>query len=251
MAVLVCCPRCGAPHRIAASLTRFTCDYCQGLAEVSGSPGVEELVVPLIASPVAAQDQARRALLLAGARRFRIHVEPPRSVAMWQIVSRAGEEHVLPAPADALPGARLLRLPAAPLVQRGDPRAAGLEPLPQPGVDLPHALAAARAAFEEPEAPIEAARLVWLSVAPLTVETSGATVRGFYLAGAERVLLEPLPDAALQPPVDGRRVQFLAAFLTLSLLAGVAVHDPAWRAAAGGCLLGAGLLASRAGRRSL
>lgn len=252
MAILVVCPSCGAPQRVAPSLTRFTCSACQGLAELDPRLVEEHLVVAQLPRPDRALEEARRALSAAWVTEAEFDARPAVQVPVWQIVSSAGEEHVVVAGEPGLPNASLLRLPTAPVLRRDDPRATGFEPLPAPAVDRAAAIDAARASFAEPEAPLASIRLLWVGAIPLHIRTRAGAVDGWAIGGTERVVLPPLPAGAAGSRVAHGRVQALGAYLLACVGWGMAApFGIGLRALGVAVLLGAALITWRvAGGRS-
>jgi hypothetical protein len=241
VARIVACPHCGAPHRTVGAQTEITCDYCRSLVIVARDLTVEELVVPAAADRQLAYEAAAAWLQNEGVQVQRIVPGEARFCPLWVVSGQSGEEHHLPARDDAPALLHSLRLPAMPLVTRGQARAKGLEPLPEATISRADAEAAALATFRDAAPAVETVRLLWLPLVELTAFTAAGPVPGVYVAGAERLLFAPFPVGATDPPVDRSRLTLYGSFVAASWLAGVVTASPwvrGWvEAALGGTLL--------------
>lgn len=223
MAVLVRCNHCGAPHRVVAAGERFRCDYCRGWNYLQGTTGREELVCPSTTSASRIRESVLRHLQQRGLSCLSLQLEERVSLPLWQLVSQQGEELLLPAALldeTALSG---MQAPALELVPRDDPRAAA-GAIPSSAaleISREQAEATALAGFQEPDSTLETVRLIWLSLVPVRLSFRNGTVhRGFYLDGADRVLLGSLPASAGDESLRLELAVGLPGFLLICLVLG-------------------------------
>lgn len=221
MATLVRCVHCGAPHRAVSVRERFVCAYCRGSNRLESVTRHEELVCPGRRSSKDVREAVLRELQLRGLRELRVRTRESRFLPIWQLISAEGEEFLLPADMAGDSLAAGVRPPAAPLISRSDPSARDLGDLPRaPAVPREEAESAALAAFEHAEAPIESTRLLWYAVTPVELGTRVGTLRGLFLEGADKLILEAVPPAARDEPLRPELLFSLLAFLSCCLLWG-------------------------------
>lgn len=221
MAVLVRCNHCGAPHRVVAAGERFRCDYCRGWNVLEDSAGSEELVCPTTTRSARIKDSVLRHLHQLGLSCLSVKMEARVPLPVWQLVSQHGEELFLPAALRHEPVITSLQAPALHLVSRDDPKAQGIEmPASALEVSQDQAEAAALASFQESDSTLQSVRLIWLSLVPLRVRFRSGSHTGFYLDGADRVLLGSLPDAAGDEALRPELALGLTGFLVLCLVLG-------------------------------
>lgn len=227
MAVLVRCSHCGAPHRSVSARERFVCDYCKGLNILHEETSLEELICPASTPSVRILDMVRQQFLARDLPSFPAELDPPRLLPVWQIVSREGEECLVAAALRELPMVEALRPPALPLVSKAEALLMGQERTALP-LEIPReeAEATALASFDDGDALLEAVRLIWLPVVTLRVKTPAGTVRGLYLEGADRLLLEPVPSSAGDEAARPAWIIALAALFAMDLVLGRGLH--AW-----------------------
>lgn len=243
MAQVVHCQQCGAAHRPVYGQTRFACEWCGAQNTTPDASILEELVVAGTCDPPMAIARTKEILQRRGVRAAIVRARPARWTHLWQVLSDHGDEFVCSGNAE---GSRLeasLRMPTARLTSVDD--AADAPRLPERPAPLrtPDEIAsAARATFEQGDAPLRAVRLVWIPVCDLEVAVAGAHVRGLYLGGSDEVLLEPLPAHATDPPARPGRLLAFGSFTAIALLSGVLVAEPVSRAAVLAVWLAVGLV---------
>ncbi len=227
MAVLVRCNHCGAPHRVVAADERFRCDYCRGWNYLQGSAGSEELVCPTTTSSSRIKESVLRHLRQRGLSCRALQLEERISLPLWQLVSQQGEELLLPAALLDEAAISGMQAPALQLVARDDPRAAG-SVIASSALEISREQAeeTALASFQEPDSTLQTVRLIWLSLVPVRLSFQSGTVhRGFYLDGADRVLLGSLPAAAGDESLRMELALGLAGFFLLCLAVGALSHE--------------------------
>ncbi len=241
MALLVRCSHCGAPHRSVSARERFVCDYCKGLNILHEETSLEELVCPVDPSMTRVLDTVHLHLMARGLSAPTIRLEAARRLPVWQIVSREGEEVFLPAALRDLAAVEALRPPALPLVSKAEALLEGEGPPALPlEISREEAEKTALATFDDPEAPLEAVRLIWLPVVPLRVKTRVGEVRGLYLEGAERLLLETIPPGAADESGGERWMVAVIALFAVDLLVGALL--PTWPLRIAGLALSTALM---------
>ncbi len=227
MAVLVRCNHCGAPHRVVAAGERFRCDYCRGWNYLQGSTGSEELVCPTRTSSSRIRESVLRDLRERGLSCRTLRLEDRISLPLWQLVSQQGEELLLPGALLEEAAISGMQAPALELVPRDDPRAAAITiAATEPEISREQAEATALASFQEPDSTLQTVRLIWLSLVPVRISFSSGTVhQGFYLDGADRVLLGSLPDSAGDESLRMELALGLAGFFLACLAVGALCRE--------------------------
>lgn len=229
---IVACSHCGAPHRPARGQTRTTCEWCGGENTVTEQTGPEELVVTGEIDAARVKKRVEVTLVRRGVSRPHVVVGEPRWLAQWQVVGEDGESIVRcgTASPDRLEAGLDLPTAAFRSVDPDDPGPRGLPARGAPEVDAEEILAAARATFADSEQPIATVRLIWTPVCDVRAHTPGGAVEGIYRAGADEVVLGPLPAGATWPPNDPVALAGFASFFAVCFGVGVVVDDPITRA---------------------
>lgn len=242
---IIACSHCGAPHRPARGQTRSTCEWCGGENVLAAQRGPEELVVEGEIDPQRVAWRAETVLVRRGVERPHVAVGEPRWMPQWQVVGENGESLVRCGVASPTRLEAGLDLPTAAFhaVEPGDLPPRGLPERPEPEVRSEAILDAARATFEDPEQPIATLRLIWTPICDVRAHTPGGEVEGIYRAGADEVVLGPLPTGATDPPLDPAGLMGLGAFTAIAFLIGMAVDDPWFRAFALGSAAAAAIVA--------
>jgi hypothetical protein len=231
----IVCAQCGAPHRLASPQTRFRCDYCQALIELTPQLSCEVWQLGAIPSASDCQAAALRWLQEQEIGAARVRVDTPQWATHWQIFSDAGEEFRADASRFAHPLLAQLSLPAGPRVESN-------QPLPEPRIARDEAERAALAGFRAAEATISQVRLLHQPVVPLQIELRGGTVAALYQAADERLVVEALPDSARRRQPEPRLLIAYAAYTSLCLLLGMLLANPLGRLSALAVALAAAML---------
>lgn len=235
MGRIVACDHCGAPHRPARGQTRFTCEWCGGENADASSAAVEELAAVGTSDASRARRRAVDLLRRRGVRSARVEVGQARWLPIWQVVGAEGEEFVRCGrrrPDRLVAG---LGLPPARLVgvdELGSDFADEDAGRPTPELEAAEIVAAARATFEESEAPLRALRLIWVHARELRIHTASSTVAGLHLGAPDEVLVGSLPAEATDPPARPGLVAAYAGFVAGAFGLGLLVEDPFGRALA-------------------
>ena len=231
MARVVSCGQCGAPHRPPHGVTRYRCDFCGTANERDDGPDYEELVSSREFSRARAAEVLAREALARGFDPDQVTLEAPRWLALWQAVSRDGEEQLLCAdPAAAGPLDARLGLPALPLTPRDADASPEMEMPESPPIDAADAAEASRALFGDSEFEPRSLRLIWLRVADLWLHTPSERQRGLYVAGAERIFVPRVADTGPRSRLRSDLLSFYAVFLAGAVGTGLLVADPVARA---------------------
>jgi hypothetical protein len=213
---------------VVAAGERFRCDYCRGWNYLQGTIGREELVCPTTTSASRVRESVLRHLQQRGLSCLSLQLEERVSLPLWQLVSQQGEELLLPAALLDETAISGMQAPALELVSRDDPRAAGgaISASATLQISREQAEATALASFQEPDSTLETVRLIWLSLVPVRLTfRNGIVHRGFYLDGADRVLLGSLPDSAADESLRVELAVGLAGFFLLCLVLGSLCRD--------------------------
>lgn len=233
MSQVVQCQQCGASHRPVRGQTRFSCEWCGAENTAPTGAALEELVVVGACDPALATARAKEVLQRRGVRGARVTARAVRWSPLWQVLSDGGDEFVRSGNAEASRLEASLRMPAARLisVQESD-RVPQLVQRQDPPDSFDEITGAARATFDDGDAPLRAVRLVWVPLCELEVTLRGVRARGLYVGGSDEVLFESLPAEATDPPARPDRLLAFGAFLVVAWSVGSLVDDPLARALA-------------------
>lgn len=231
MSQVVQCQQCGASHRPVRGQTRFSCEWCGAENTAPGGAVLEELIVVGACEPSLATMRAKETLQRRGVRGARVTARPMRWSPLWQVLSDAGDEFVRSGNLETSRLEASMRMPTARLVsaEEGDP-VSRAHPRPDPSVALEEIIRAARATFDDGDAPLTAVRLVWIPICDLELTVCGVRAQGLYVGGSDEVLFESLPPEATDPPARPDRLLAFAGFMAVAGSIGMMVNDPLARA---------------------
>lgn len=223
---VVNCQQCGAPHRPVRGQTRFACEWCSAENSVHLEVHTEELVVLGSCDQALARARADEVLRRRGVRNARIAARPMRWTVLWQVVSESGDEFVHCGVPDPARLETTLRMPTATLVPLDDERAPrNFDPATSASLGVTEIVAAARATFDDGDAPLRAVRCVWVPVSDLEVRVGPERTSGLYVGGSDEVVFEPMPARATDAPLQMERLAAFSLFVVGALLLGLLLPD--------------------------